>query len=288
LNLKSFAKVNLFLKVLRKRSDGYHSLKTIFERINLTDSIALKNRRDNLIRVKCSDKTLPCGEANLCFRAAKLLRDKFFPSGGVDIRITKRIPVGAGLGGGSGNAAAVLSGLNKLWGLKLSRVKLAKLAARIGSDAAFFIYDLPFAMGSGRGERVKPLDNLRKSRLWHLLVVPKIHVSTPLIYENWDNFTGLTKPHCDVKILLLALAKKGLPLKPGLLFNSLEQVTIRLYPEVKRVKYALSKLGLNSVLMSGSGPAVFAITSSAKEALRLAGIIRKSHKSWRVFAVSTV
>lgn len=291
MNFKSFAKVNLYLKVISKRSDNYHTLKTLFERVSLADRIILKPRKDDLIKVSCDDRAVPQDEANLCFKAAKLLRDEFRPFNGLDIKITKCIPIGAGLGGGSSNAAIVLLGLNKLWGLKLSKVKLAKFAGRIGSDVAFFIYDLPFAIGSGRGERIKPLNILNKTRLWHLLIVPKIHVSTPLIYNKYDHFSGLTKPTSNVKLLTSVLAKKSYSyslLKPGLLFNSLEQVTIRLYPEVKRIKDTLLQLGLDCVLMSGSGPAVFAIVSSFKNASKLAKIMEKREKSWRVFVVKTV
>lgn len=284
----SFAKVNLFLEVINRRPDSYHNLKTIYERISLADLVTLKSRRDSLIRVKCSDKNVPDGKDNLCFRAAKILRDKFRPLSGVDINITKRIPVGAGLGGGSSNAAAVLSGLNRLWGLKLSKNELARIAGRIGSDVAFFVYDTPFALGCGRGEKIRPLNNLKKIRLWHMLIVPKIHVSTPLIYERWDNFAELTKPAYNVNILTSALARDNLAFKPGLLFNSLEEVTMRLYPKVRRVKEALLRSGSGPVVMSGSGPAVFTVLALRKEAIRLAGVIRKRHKSWRVFAVSTV
>jgi len=286
--IHSFAKVNLFLEVTNKRPDSYHNLKTVFERISLWDSLTLKTRSDGLIKIKCSDKDIPAGEGNLCFKAAKILKDTFSSLKGVDIGIVKRIPSGAGLGGGSSNAAAVLSGLNRLWKLNLPKAKLAASGARVGSDVPFFIYDTPFALGSGRGERIKPLNNLRNKKLWHILVVPKIHVSTPLIYRRFDDFAGLTKPASNVKILSSALAKTGLSLNPGLLFNSLEQVTIKIYPQVRQVKDALLSLGLTSVLMSGSGPAVFALVSSGKEALRLAGILRKKHKSWRVFTVSTV
>ncbi|PIP19073.1 MAG: 4-(cytidine 5'-diphospho)-2-C-methyl-D-erythritol kinase [Candidatus Omnitrophica bacterium CG08_land_8_20_14_0_20_41_16] len=301
--IKSYAKLNLYLRVINKRSDNYHNLKTIFERISLADRIILKPRKDNLIKVSCNNKAVPLDEANLCFKAAKLLRDKFAAAEGLDINIAKHIPVGAGLGGGSGNAAAVLRGLNKLWKLKLSKAMLAKLATKIGSDVAFFVYDLPFAVGAGRGERIKPLNNLKKIKFWHILIVPDIHVSTPLIYKKWDNLNkkegaGLTKPVCDVKILISALAKKNsftsakriLGIRPAgtPLFNSLEKITIRLYPEVKRIKDTLLRLGLDCVLMSGSGPAVFAIVPSGKDALRIAKIIGNKNKGWRVFVVKTV
>ncbi|MCX5710525.1 MAG: 4-(cytidine 5'-diphospho)-2-C-methyl-D-erythritol kinase [Candidatus Omnitrophica bacterium] len=203
--LKSYAKLNLFLQVFkRQRKDSYHNLITLFERIDLFDSITLKKRADSKIRVICSDRNVPSGKSNLCFRAASLLQDTCGVDKGVDIIIKKRIPVGAGLGGGSSNAAATLLGLNKLWGLDLSLSRLVSLSGKIGSDVPFFIYNVPFALGTSRGDKIYPLGNMKKVRLWHLLVVPNIHVSTPLIYRKFDQFSGLTRPVYNVKILTSA------------------------------------------------------------------------------------
>jgi len=293
--IQSFAKVNLFLEVLNKRKDNFHNIDSLFERISLSDKIVLKNRQDNLIKISCSDPRVPLDETNLCFKAAKLLQDKFKIRKGLDIKIIKRIPVGAGLGGGSSNAASVLLALNKLWRLKLSKAKLAKLAAKIGSDVVFFVYDTAFARVRGRGEKIYVLNELNKVRLWHILVVPKIHVSTPLIYKKWDDFgcnkrqvAGLTKPISNVKILTSVLHKKDNISKPGFLFNSLEQVTLKLYPEVIHIKETLAGLGLKSALMSGSGPAVFAPLSSEKKAAALVKKVNREGRPWLAFAVSTV
>lgn len=304
MKLKSYAKINLFLNITKKRLDNYHSLKTVFERISLSDDIYINPREDRLLKVSCDNNLVPTGDRNLCFKAAKLLKDEFRLSCGLDIKIKKRIPVGAGLGGGSSNAATVLLGLNRLWQLGLSKAKLAKLAGKIGSDVPFFIYEAPFAEGSGRGDRIKPLNMLKDVSLQHILVVPKIHVSTPLIYAEFDRFAGLkahilsnkkqnklevvglTKPPCNVKLLTSELVEKKL--KPGLLFNSLECVTIRLYPEVKRIKNLLLRLGLKHILMSGSGPAVFAVLPSLKNALRFAKVVKSEKRSWQVFVVKTV
>ena len=287
--IHSFAKVNLALEIINKRPDNYHNLNTLFERISLADKIILKNRRrDNLIKIRCSDQNVPRDESNLCWQAAKLLQDKFGVEKGLDIKITKRIPVGAGLGGGSSNAAGVLAGLNKLWKLNLSKSRLAALGAQLGSDVPFFIYAVPFAQGQGRGEKIRFLNKLNKVKLWHILVVPKIHVSTPLIYKKWDAFSRLTKPGHNVKIIISKLAKKKFLFEPGLLLNSLEPVTLKLYPEVRRIKEKLAALGLKNILMSGSGGAVFAIVASEKEAATLARRLKKGGNPWRVFAVSTV
>jgi len=293
--IKSYAKLNLYLEVLSLRKDNYHNLKTLFERIDLSDKITLKNRCDRLINIKCSNRSVPCGRTNLCYRSAKLLQDSFGIKKGLDITIEKRIPVGAGLGGGSANAAAVFLGLNKLWKLNLPKEKLTRLGSQIGADVPFFIYDTPFAIGEGRGDKIKPVKKLLRKPIWHILVVPKINVSTPLIYKKWDEFSlkksgvsGLTTPKHDVKMLLSGLRKNSLPFEDELLFNSLEPVTIKLYPEVRRIEFALRSLGVKSILMSGSGPAVFGILSSKKEAVSLGRLLRKTGRSWQVFVTRTL
>ena len=286
--LKSCAKLNLYLEVLGIRKDDYHNLKTLFERIDLADTITLTPRRDSLIKVSCSHPRVPSGSANLCYRSAQLLQDACAVNKGADIRIQKRIPVGAGLGGGSSNAAAVLLGLNKLWRLNLSEKKLVQLGRKIGADVPFFLYNRKFGLGTARGDAIKPLKTLDGVRLWHILVVPKIHVSTPLIYRKWDKFYGLTRPKHNVNILISGLRKSKPVLQEELLFNSLEVVTTKLYPQVQRVKNALVRLGAEIVLMSGSGPAVFGIVSSQKEASVLRRKVRALCNNWQVFVARTI
>lgn len=277
--LTSFAKLNLYLEVLNIRKDGYHNIRTIFERISLCDKIILKARQDSKIKISCRSKDVPQDNTNLTYRAAKLLQEKFGLDKGVEIRIIKRIPVGAGLGGGSSNAASVLLGLNKLWKLKLKRERLVPLAKEIGADVPFFIYNTPIALGCGRGDIIRPLKELKNRRFWHVLVVPKINVSTPFIYKQWDKEgAGLTKPKYSVKITNL----------PGSLFNSLEAVTSRLYPEVEEIKEQFRDSGLKKILMSGSGPAVFALVSSRKEASRISRQLMMRNISGRVFTVWTI
>lgn len=290
LTLLSFAKLNLYLEVLDKRSDDYHNIITLFERIGLADKIILRSRQDKKIKILCNSRDVPKDQANFAYKAAKILQDAFRSDKGVDIHILKRIPVGSGLGGGSSNAASVLLGLNKLWRLGLSQDKLAAFSRKIGADAAFFIYNSAFAIGKERGDRIKPLKLQEVKPLWHILVVPRLKVSTPDIYKKWDklrNF-GLTKPRHNVKILLSALKKNNFSLLPEALFNGLEQATVREYPEVGRIKAALARLGLKSILMSGSGPAVFGICSSRKEATSIGKRIRQANRFWRVFVTRTV
>ena len=293
--LNSYAKLNLYLEVINKRRDNYHNIKTVFERIGLSDKIVLESRQDKQIKIICDNPDVPCDNSNLCYRSAKLLQDNFKVDKGAQIKIVKRIPVGAGLGGGSSNAAFVLLGLNKLWKLHLSQAKLARLAQKIGSDVAFFIYDSPFAKGTRRGEKIELLEGLNNLRLWHILIVPGIKVSTAVIYRKWDTYrkrcverAGLTRPEYNVKITTLALQKKDLGLIGKSLFNDLEQVSIKLYPEIRRIKEWLIHRNVQSILMSGSGPAVFGVVSSRKEAVSLCRQLRRENRSWRVFVVRTV
>jgi len=290
LTFNSYAKLNLYLEVLHKRKDNYHNIKTIFERIDLADKIILKSRRDKKINISCNESSVPQDSANLAWRSAKLLQDSFNIDKGVDIKIIKRIPVGSGMGGGSSNAASTLVGLNKLWKLNLPQNKLAELAKKLGCDVPFFIYNTPFALGEARGDKIKPLKALTNVRLWHILVVPNIEVSTASIYKRWDKYSKtfkLTMPEYNVNIMNLALKKNDLLLIGDALFNSLEPVTTRLYPQINEVKEKLIQLGVKSILMSGSGPAVFGIVSSRKEALSLRRQLKSNSFFGEVFVSRT-
>jgi 4-diphosphocytidyl-2-C-methyl-D-erythritol kinase len=245
-----------------------------------------------------------------------LLRQECKLSLGIKIELKKHVPVGAGLGGGSANASSVLLGLNKFWGLNLSQRKLGKLAAKLGSDVPFFIHETKFAQGKQRGDKIKPLGGLNKAKLWFILIYPNFKVSTPLIYRKYDAYlakkrrfpglapqsakiqngkklkimqgAGLTMPKGNVKILTSELLKKGARFDPELLFNSLEPVTELLYPQVRQVKKALGDIGLDKVMMSGSGPAVFGVCDSSSQAERLKNKLSRRFRGWQVFAVSTV
>ena len=296
LAINSYAKVNLFLSVKNKRPDGYHSIESLFERISLCDRIKLEKRSDKRIVLRCSDPGLPSGKNNLAVKAALLLSGRYGIKKGVTIDLLKRIPTGAGMGGGSSNAAAVLSGLNKLWNLDLSQRQLGGLAAKIGSDVPFFVYNCSFALCEGRGDLIRPLPLLSKRRLWHVIVVPKVHVSTPLIYKHWDKLRAnkkisasvLTRPASDAKLILLALNRQRPDFGSSGLFNSLEAVTIGLYPQVQDAKQALAASGIKTILMTGSGSAVFGIVSSRKEALAFSKQLKAQNRFWSIFVASTV
>ncbi|MFA4988533.1 MAG: 4-(cytidine 5'-diphospho)-2-C-methyl-D-erythritol kinase [Candidatus Omnitrophota bacterium] len=287
LAVKSFAKVNLYLRILGRRKDNFHNLDTLFARIDLHDTIRIRHREDGLIKIYCANPDVPEDSANLCSRAAEALRKKCRIGSGLDIKIDKRIPVGAGLGGGSSNAASVLLALNKYWHLRLSRKELSRIGSRIGSDVPFFIYETRFALGGAKGDRITPLDYLKHTKLWFVLVYPGIKVSTPFVYKKFDSFllkcgkkslpcgniSRLTRNKRDVKILL---------------YNDLESITSSLYPLVKRVKGVFCSMGLEKAMMSGSGPTVFAICDGRAHAKDLSNKLRSKHKSWQVFLSSSV
>ncbi len=288
--LNSYAKLNLYLKILGRRQDNYHDLETVFERIDLCDRIILKSRPDNKIKIITDSLQIPKGRLNLAFRAARLLKDNFKIKTGVDIKIIKRIPPAAGLGGGSSNAACVLVGLNRFWNLGLKQRKLITLAKGLGADVPFFIHDTSFARGSKRGDLVVPLKTLGAVRFWHIIVMPRLGVTTASVYQKWDEMAQkvrLTTPDSDVKMLTSALKRKNFSLISRGLFNSLEEASIQLCPEIARVKAELSSLGLKSILMSGSGPAVFGLLPSRKEALSLARQLKRN-RLWRIYITRTI
>lgn len=285
--LKSPAKVNLFLKVLGKRPDGYHRIETVFERIALCDRIVLRKRKSG-IEVKADTKDLPAGGDNLAYKAAALLFEKTGSPGGVAIEIRKSIPISAGLGGGSSNAAAVLLGLNKLYDFGLGLDGLLEPARKLGADVAFFVHNCPFAKGAWRGDVVTPVKT--RLRLWHVLVMPPFGLSTKDVYESLEHYPTEEGP--DLETMLNTLGDGDLTGLSGLSYNSLEKVALARHPEIGRVKEELINLGALAALVSGSGPAVFGLTKTGRGAMRIKiglkkGMLRKK-KDWRVYTVRTM
>jgi 4-diphosphocytidyl-2-C-methyl-D-erythritol kinase len=183
IELTAYAKVNLVLKVLGKRKDSYHNIFTVFERISLGDRITIRKAASGIS--VSSDKFITKNpKDNLVYKAAELILGLNKVKGGVNIRIIKKTPIAGGLGGGSSDAAAVLTGINRLYGLKMSKLALAKLGSRLGADVPFFILDEKMAIGSGIGDKLKPVRS--KVELWHLLINPGFHVPTKGIYQSLD------------------------------------------------------------------------------------------------------
>ncbi len=281
LPLKSPAKLNLFLKVNGKRPDGYHDLTTLFERIDLCDELLFQKNISGKIRIFCQHPHVPKGKTNLVYKAAMLLQNRFSVKSGVDVTITKRIPVAAGLGGGSSNAATTLLGLNILWSLRLNRAQLVSFAKEIGSDVPFFLYRESWAIGTERGDRIKPLK--LNARLWQILIVPRLKVYTREIFATLN--LKLTKKKADVNILQRALRKNDLPKVGRLLRNDLETAIVQSHPSLIKIKEKLKRFPTLGVLFSGSGPAVFGLVSSKKVALDLKASLCRQYR--QVFVVRT-
>lgn len=249
------AKINLFLQVTGKRPDGYHELFTLMCPLGLADRIRL-DPAGSRIRVTCSDPDVPADTTNTTHRAAEiflrsLTKHHHPPLTGVKITIDKQIPVGAGLGGGSSDAAAVLRGLNRLLGYPFRLAELMEMGREVGADVPFFIFGQP-ALATGIGERLEPYRELPSYRV--LLFYPGVSVSTAEVYKNLD--LGLTK--CKKKLKDFVLKQR--PFDAAFhLCNDLETVTLNRYPQVKAAKEALDGRGALGVSMSGSGSTVFAL-----------------------------
>lgn len=288
LHIKAYAKLNLYLKILKKREDNYHELITIFERINLYDELIFKKRKDKRINIQANIKELPLGKDNLVYKAVELLRNDLDIDGGLDIEIKKSIPLASGLGGGSSDCAATLLALNRIWNLNLKFKDLLSYAKRLGADVAFFLYKCPFAIGKGKGDEIKPV--FIKNKFWHILVLPKFKISTSFIYRKWDNLNNpqLTNREDNVKMILQGLRKRDLSLLEENLFNHLEIVSFKLYPLLIDIKEKLIKLGFKKILLSGSGPAMFGFVSSRKEGEKLCEQLRKDQKDFKILLVRTL
>ncbi|MFA5038185.1 MAG: 4-(cytidine 5'-diphospho)-2-C-methyl-D-erythritol kinase [Candidatus Omnitrophota bacterium] len=275
--LSSPAKLNLFLEILGQRPDGYHELLTVFERISLYDTIRLTEIPSPEIIIHSASRDIPLDRANLAYRAAELIFEYCGIKKGVRIEIGKQIPVGGGVGGGSSNAACVLTGLNRLFSLGLDRQSLFVLANQLGSDVAFFISGRRFAVGRGRGGDLSYPKIPQKVRLWHVLFVPNRNILTKDVYERFDRgqkepkmpqkppgIFKLTKKCQDVNILLSYLKKADFVSLNRKIYNRLSETVMDSYSFVSEIKSDLSKQGLHSVHMSGSGPTLFTIFRNRK------------------------
>ena len=281
ISLRSPAKLNLFLKVINKRADGYYNLETLFERIDLCDDLEFILNRQKMIRVFCDHPDVPTDPGNLVYQAAQLLKDDFALEDGVDIIIKKKIPVAAGLAGGSSNAATTLLGLNHLWKLSLTQRELLMYGRILGSDVPFFLYNCSWAVGTERGDKIKKL--ALSVKLWHILVVPSIKVYTPKVFSALN--LELTKINEGVNILTRSLRKNNINALGSLLRNDLEKTIVKLVPDLSATKDQLKGLNTKGVCFSGSGPALFGLTENQKQAEELKGILQRQYAN--VFAVRT-
>lgn len=273
MELLSPAKINLSLQVTGKRPDGYHSLISLMCPVSLYDRISLTFGRPTTT-VTCSIPEIPRDKGNLAYRAAACFLKAINSTAGVGMVIEKQIPVAAGLGGGSSNAATVLLGLNRHYGTPFSEEELMGMGLSIGADVPFFIHGGP-AVATGIGEKIEAYHGLTSHPV--VLVFPGFGVSTKMVYNNLN--LGLT--NCKKTVTCALLKQQGFNAERHLC-NDLESVTVRKYPAVLSVKEVLLRHGAKGALMSGSGPTVFGIFSEPAVAQTAAKIISENQE-WQVF-----
>jgi 4-diphosphocytidyl-2-C-methyl-D-erythritol kinase len=271
------AKINLCLHVLGKRADGYHDLAMLMQRITLYDHLTIRLVPTSGVRVQCAGLELPPGQDNIAARAARRLLELSGRSDGVEIDIRKEIPVAAGLGGGSSNAATVLMGLNEMLDLGLSKKQLMTEGVVLGADVPFFIFE-ETAWATGIGDVLEKSGGLPS--VWYVLVNPGLAVSTAWVYGN----LRLTSPRDDLKIPRFSRTVEDLV---SHLHNDLEQVTVGRFPPIGEIKKRLVKLGAHGALMSGSGSTVFGVFADREAASAAADSLR-AESDWRVFTVQPV
>ena len=268
IQLKALAKINLGLDVLRRREDGYHEVKMIMQTIGLHDDLEIRKTKTPGIQVKTNLYYLPTNENNLVYKAAKLLMDEFQIQDGVSIQLKKRIPVAAGMAGGSSDGAAVLWGINQMYGLGLSMQALMERGVRLGADVPYCI-QRGTALAEGIGEKLSVLPPMPKCTI--LIAKPGISVSTKFVYENLHANDLKPEQHPDVDSMIEAMRQKDLGLLCSRMGNVLETVTIPAYSVINEIKRTMIDNGAIGSMMSGSGPTVFGIFDSpvaAKQAMK--------------------
>ena len=285
--LQAPAKVNLYLKITGRREDGYHYLATLMQKISLFDQIAIEKIESGIL-LRCPNSDLPEDESNIAFRAAKKFLDKTFwqqgDKAGAAITLSKSIPVAAGLGGGSSDAAAVLKGLNQLFATNCSEEELLAMGASLGADVPFFVADQPVAWATGIGDQLHPALPLLGYRV--VVVNPGFSVSTPWVYDkfaltvgkNINNLKNLQNSDASGDLHQVFSARA---IRPDELVNDLEQVTSSYYQEIEVLKQRLVKGGAVAAMMSGSGPTVFGLfqTSEAERALVCAQELKRGYQN---------
>ncbi|MCI3923276.1 4-(cytidine 5'-diphospho)-2-C-methyl-D-erythritol kinase [Paenibacillus sp. TRM 82003] len=273
---KAPAKINLSLDVIRKREDGYHEVEMVMTMVDLADRLEMEELPRDTIIISSQAGYIPLDEKNLAFQAAKLIKERYSVKKGVYIHLDKRIPVSAGLAGGSTDAAATLRGLNRLWSLNISKEELCKLGEELGSDVPFCVAG-GTAVARGRGEKLEHIES--PPSCWVVLVKPPINVSTADVYGRLR--ANAIERHPSTEAMVDAIRRGDFQAMCGSLGNVLEEVTVQLHPEVRFIKESMLRLGADGALMSGSGPTVFALVQRESKLARiyngLRGFCREVH-----------
>ena len=268
--IKAMAKVNLGLDVLRRRENGYHDVKMVMQTVNLYDTLTL-SKIDEGIVITTNTGELPLNEDNLIYKAAKLLLEYVDKKAGVSIHLDKRIPIAAGMAGGSTDAASTLLGINKLYNLDLTKEELAEVGVKIGADVPYCIYGGTY-LSEGIGEVLTKLPDAPDCYV--VIAKPGIGVSTKYVYENLHIET--VEKHQDIDGMIDAIKTGSLDGVTEKMENVLETVTIKRYPEIETMKKCLLENGAENALMSGSGPTVFGIFKEEKIAKQALSKLQKT------------
>ena len=281
LTLKALAKINLGLDVVRRREDGYHEVRMVMQTIHLYDRLKLARTKKPGIRIRTNLSFLPVNENNLVYKAGKMILDEFQIPEGADVLLEKRIPVAAGLAGGSSDAAAVLVGVNRMFGCGLSQEDLMARAVRLGADVPYCIMR-GTVLAEGIGEILTPLSPLPRCCI--LLAKPPVSVSTKLVYEKLDSIE--IPEHPDIDGIIAGLRDGDLTRIASHMGNVLEQVTMEEYPVIGQIEAAMKESGALNALMSGSGPTVFGIFDDRNRARSAAQRIKELQLAKQVYVTN--
>ena len=281
ISLKALAKINLGLDVVRRREDGYHEVRMIMQTIQLYDRLDIKRTQEPGIQIQTNLSFLPVNENNLIYKAAKLLMDEFSITDGVSVKLDKRIPVAAGMAGGSTDAAAMLIGVNRLFSLGLTKRQLMERGVQIGADVPYCIMR-GTALAEGIGEALSPLPPMVKCPV--LIAKPSISVSTKFVYQNLK--LDDTTIHPNIDRLIDDIKAKNLHDIAAHMGNVLETVTIPNYPVIDEIKKHMLSNGAVGAMMSGSGPTVFGLFDDEDTAKKAYKAMRSSHLARQVYLTS--
>lgn len=255
IKLYSYGKINLFLNIEGKLQNGYHLIKTVMQSIDLHDELLIENLSENKIIIECNDNSIPTGNRNTCYKAASIIKEKYSLSNGVHIKINKTIPSGAGLAGGSGNSAAVIMGLNKLWSLNMTNEEMQKIGLQIGADVPFCLTGGTY-LAEGIGEKLTKLEKFVWDNI--LIVKPGFSLSTAFVYKSLSsnkynlysnsNISKFIKEHNYIDAA-------------NSVANTLERVVEEIHPEIDDIKKIMNRNNALSSMMTGSGSAIFGLFS---------------------------
>ena len=281
ISLKALAKINLGLDVVRRREDGYHEVRMIMQTIHLYDRLDIAKTKESGIVIKSNLSYVPTNENNLVYKAGKLLMDEFQITEGVSVDLNKRIPVAAGMAGGSSDAAAMLYGLNRMFDLGLSQKELMERGVKIGADVPYCLMR-GTALAEGIGEKLTALPPMVKCPV--LIAKPQISVSTKFVYENLKLDENTVHP--DIDKLVTDIKNKDLHAIASDMGNVLETVTIPAYPIIADIKNKMLEAGAVNAMMSGSGPTVFGLFEDEETAKKAYKAIQESGLAKQIYLTS--